>query len=289
MADTKISALTELAVAPDFNDELVIVDKSDTAMAATGTDKKIQVGNLSRNLIIVTQTAHGFVVGNVLRFNGTAYAKAQADSVTNAEVVGMVASVTDANTFVLQMNGRITGLSSLTSGGVYFLSPTTAGGLTSTEPITLGQVSKPLLVAISSTAGIMLNMRGIIVPYATRVFLPIIGPTATLTTGDGQQYFRVDSSLNGKNLVSVAASLVTASSSGIPTVQLRRVRGGANADMLTTKLTIDATEVDSITAAAAAVIDTANDDVATADQIFVDVDVAGTGAKGLGVFMGFGG
>ena len=53
--------------------------------------------------------------------------------------------------------------------------------------------------------------------------------------------------------------------------------------MLTTKITIDASEFTSYTAAAAPVIDTGNDDVATGDLIAVDVDVAGTGAKGLGV------
>ena len=39
---SKISALTELAEAPASTDEFVIVDKSDTSMAATGTTKRIQ-------------------------------------------------------------------------------------------------------------------------------------------------------------------------------------------------------------------------------------------------------
>jgi hypothetical protein len=42
MADTKISALTELTVPPDLTDEFVLVDKSDTTMAASGTDKRIK-------------------------------------------------------------------------------------------------------------------------------------------------------------------------------------------------------------------------------------------------------
>lgn len=40
MADTKISALTELTALADA-DELVIVDKSDTTMAASGTTKRV--------------------------------------------------------------------------------------------------------------------------------------------------------------------------------------------------------------------------------------------------------
>ena len=46
MADTKISALTELAAQPAADDLALIVDISDTSMAASGTDKKIQYSNL---------------------------------------------------------------------------------------------------------------------------------------------------------------------------------------------------------------------------------------------------
>lgn len=108
---------------------------------------------------------------------------------------------------------------------------------------------------------------------------------AAITTGDGKAYFRVPSILNGHNLVEVAAAVTTVSSSGTPTIQINNVTQAA--DMLTTKITIDASEKDSKDAATAAVIDTANDDVATGDQLRVDVDVAGTGAKGLIVSMTF--
>lgn len=46
MADQKISALGELAAQPAANDLAVVVDISDTSMAASGTDKKIQYSNL---------------------------------------------------------------------------------------------------------------------------------------------------------------------------------------------------------------------------------------------------
>lgn len=108
---------------------------------------------------------------------------------------------------------------------------------------------------------------------------------SAITTGDGKAYYRISSALNGMNLVSVAAALTTVSSSGIPTVQIANVTDSV--DMLSTKLTIDANETDSSTAATAAVIDTAHDDVATADMLRIDIDVAGTGAKGLIVQMQF--
>lgn len=110
---------------------------------------------------------------------------------------------------------------------------------------------------------------------------------SAITVGDGKAFYRVPSIMNGWNLTAVAMSVDTVSSSGIPTVQLRRLRAGTPVDMLSTKLTVDASESDSSSAAAAAVINTSNDDVNTADRIYVDVDVAGTGTKGLYVEMTF--
>jgi hypothetical protein len=57
--------------------------------------------------------------------------------------------------------------------------------------------------------------------------------------------------------------------------------------MLSTALTIDVSEFDSIDAATAAVINASNDDVVTGDQIHIDIDGAGTGAKGLCVGLIF--
>lgn len=108
---------------------------------------------------------------------------------------------------------------------------------------------------------------------------------SALTTGDGKAYYRVPSTLNGCDLVAVASALSTVSSSGIPTVQIANVTD--TTDMLSTKLTIDANETDSSTAATPAVIDATKDDVVTGDMLRIDVDVAGTGAKGLMVELQF--
>lgn len=106
-------------------------------------------------------------------------------------------------------------------------------------------------------------------------------PTGSVITGDGQAMIRIGSGLNGYNLTSVGMGLVTAASSGIVTVQIRRRRSGVDVDMLSTRLTIDATENDTNTASVAAVIDPTYRDLATGDFLFLDVDVAGTGAIGL--------
>lgn len=117
----------------------------------------------SANTLLITQSSHGFVVGDVLRYTGSAYAKAQADSTTNAEVVGIVSVATDSSHFAMTSGGRVTGLSGLTAGSVYFLDPSTAGALTATEPTATGQISKPLLVADATTSGYFFNYRGLVV------------------------------------------------------------------------------------------------------------------------------
>lgn len=108
--------------------------------------------------------------------------------------------------------------------------------------------------------------------YGKRVVQVALNGSTALTTSD-KGYFRVPSVMSGYNLVAVAAMVQTASSSGTPTFTVKR--GATN--MLTTNLTIDASETDSSTAATAAVIDTSNDDVSTGQQIEVACSVAGTG------------
>jgi hypothetical protein len=115
--------------------------------------------------------------------------------------------------------------------------------------------------------------------------LKIIDDATALTTGDGKIIFMIPEEMNGMNLVKAHAMVSTVSSSGTPTIQIRNVTDSV--DMLSTKITIDASEYTSYTAATAPVIDTSKDDVATGDRIAIDVDSAGSGAKGLTIFLAF--
>ena len=115
--------------------------------------------------------------------------------------------------------------------------------------------------------------------------LKVIDDSTTLTTGDGKLIFCIDAALNGYNLVAAQAFVSTVSSSGAPTVMIRNVTDAA--DMLSTAITIDASEFTSYTAATTSVVDGGADDVATGDLIAIDVDGAGTGAKGLGILLKF--
>jgi len=88
------------------------------------------------------------------------------------------------------------------------------------------------------------------------------------------------------NLVSVHAEVITAGTTNTTDIQI--ANDTQSADMLSTKITIDSGETGSDTAAAAAVIDTSEDDVATNDLIRVDVDaISTTAAKGLVVTLEF--
>lgn len=110
--------------------------------------------------------------------------------------------------------------------------------------------------------------------------------TTDVATGDGAHYFVVPSSMGGMDLVSVHAEVITAGTTGTTDIQIHNLT--QTADMLSTKITIDSGETGSDTAAAAAVIDTANDDVATNDVIRIDVDAVSTTApKGLIVTLEF--
>ena len=107
----------------------------------------------------VNQTTHGFTVGQWVYNNGTIYALADASAATTAESIGVVSAVAGANDFTIQFGGKITGLSGLTKGEAHFLSET-AGLITATAPTTSGAITKPVLIADSTTSGFIFNMRG---------------------------------------------------------------------------------------------------------------------------------
>ena len=121
--------------------------------------------------------------------------------------------------------------------------------------------------------------------YTRYVCIEIVDKDTALTIGNGKKAIHIPAELNGYNLVSVHAFNLTASSSGNPNFQVYNLTD--TTDMLSTALTIDATETGSNTAATPAVIDTAKDDVATNDIIQIDCDTAGTGTKGVYVTLGF--
>lgn len=117
----------------------------------------------------ITQVNHGFAVGTPVRLlsNGT-YTEARADNAENAEVVGLVSAKNGANEFELTFIGEIFGNFSqvvenganLVAGQTYYLSPTAAGKLTPVQPTSAGMVHKAVLIATSTTSGVVLPFTG---------------------------------------------------------------------------------------------------------------------------------
>jgi hypothetical protein len=103
--------------------------------------------------------------------------------------------------------------------------------------------------------------------------------TTNITTGTAKVTFRAPFAFTIPRIP--RASLSTASSSGLPEVNIKV----AGTTIFSTKLTIDATEKTSTTAATAAVLTTTPTSVSDDAEITIDIDTAGTGAKGLKVYL----
>lgn len=116
---------------------------------------------------------------------------------------------------------------------------------------------------------------GKLVAYETWV-IAIGDETTAITTGTAKVTFRMPYAFTLKN---VYASLTTVSSSGNPTFDINE--GGTT--ILSTKLSIDASEKTSQTAATAVVI--SDTSLAADSEITIDVDTAGTGAAGGKIYL----
>jgi hypothetical protein len=140
-----------------------------------------------------------------------------------------------------------------------------------TTGLELGHASDTTLTR--SAAGV-LAVEGVIVSGEEVICVAMSDETTAITTGTAKVTMRWPFAMT---VTAVRASVNGDSSSGTPTVDIN----DSGTTILSTKLTIDANEETSTTAAAAAVIS----DTALADdaEVTFDVDTAGTGTTGLKV------
>jgi hypothetical protein len=182
---------------------------------------------------------------------------------------------TTQGTLTVQANKVVSLAGNLTTSGANALTLTTTGTTNATLPAGT--------VTLASLAGSeTLTNKTISLASNTVTGLPVLigvacsDETTAITTGTAKVTFRAPYAFT---LTAVRATLTTVSSSGTPTVDINE----SGTTVLSTKLTIDASEKTSTTAATAAVIS----DSAIADdaEITIDIDTAGTGAAGLKVWL----
>lgn len=123
------------------------------------------IPNNSFKITGITAGSAGYSFGSVVRIASTGYTLAKADNADSAEVVGVLSAINNSYS-VVTVSGKVTGNFTSVAGGtlspgcVYFLSPTSKGNITTTEPNTIGYVSKPVILGLGETAGIVLQYRG---------------------------------------------------------------------------------------------------------------------------------
>lgn len=122
--------------------------------------------------------------------------------------------------------------------------------------------------------------------HSEEIYLKVFWQDESIEIGDGKVYFTVPPYLNGGTIVDLDIAIYVASTSGLPTVQVHNLGPNpltAGNDILSTRATVDVGEYNSMNAATQPVIQYPT--LTAGDILRIDVDVAGTGAQGLDVFM----
>lgn len=151
----------------------------------------------------IQQNNHGFTVGLVISFNGSVYAKAQADTLPHCQGVLMVSSVIDANNFYASQEGYMFNLPTARTPGLqWYVDPVNPGLLTNIMPTSTGQVILPCFVSTSSFEGWFYTGSGIRIE-------PAVPFGWIVQTGDGALnvntgYFSLTGSTNNLTLPSTA-------------------------------------------------------------------------------------
>ena len=126
-------------------------------------------------------------------------------------------------------------------------------------------------------------------PIPVLIHLPIVSDTASVVAGDDARRYTTTDDLGGTFIRSVHATLTTSGSSAT-VIQVHNITTGD--DLLATATTIDSGDTSSYPSATPHVVDDTGDPqvnfVTRGDVFRVDVDSAGTGAKGLVVLLEFG-
>jgi len=121
-----------------------------------------------------------------------------------------------------------------------------------------------------------------LIPIA-ELHIKVFPDTGAVTSGDQKFEFMVTRDMDGMILLDAEAFVTT--TGGVTEVQIHNVTH--NHDMLSSKLHIDSGERNTVTSSAPMAVNPSFAGVLWGDHIRIDVDLAGSGAKGLGVTLWF--
>jgi len=131
----------------------------------------VNVPNINIQVSGITSGTTGYTFGTPVRIyldpttQAIGYTASRANTPENAEVLGLISSRGASYSNVV-ISGKITGdftgiyTKGLSAGCIYFLDSNTSGKIDDDEPQTTGTVSKPLLLGLTLTEGIVLTYRG---------------------------------------------------------------------------------------------------------------------------------
>lgn len=142
-----------------------LVDGSPSDLSVAQARQLLGIDTTTTIQTTYTQAAHGFTVGQMLRYNGTIWVLAQADTISHSRAIGIIQAVT-TDTFELVTQGLVTlpisllsvttyvgptlttqPLQTLIPGTVYYLDSLTAGALSIAVP----EIAIIALVAVDTT------------------------------------------------------------------------------------------------------------------------------------------
>ena len=113
------------------------------------------------------------------------------------------------------------------------------------------------------------------------LWIEAFSSVSDVVTGNGTSGIPIPASMDGYNVVDVLCTVHTKGITGATSVVVRKRSGGVDSDVLSTAVTIGDEFF-----ASDGTIDTGEDDVATGDQLYIDVDaVHTTKPKGLSVVV----
>ena len=223
----------------------------------------------------VTSNSSGPYSSLAVKSDGTVVVNADTSVTINSPATTFNGNVDVASTGETVLELSTSGVASTTVN----LTPNTAGiGLVQTTN------SAPLVLRANQTEGLRVETDGT-VTVATKLVTPeymviaLSDETTAITTGTAKVTMRAPFAMTLTQIP--RASLNTASSSGSPAVDINV--GGSSILHATNKLSIDSGEKTSTTAGTATSLVTTS--IADDAEITFDIDVAGTGAKGLKVTL----